>query len=77
MLCGSVSAKTARRACTREAHWREQDDREKVIVVDGNVHMHDLHATLLHMLGLDHERLTFSYAGPDGCVVHVVKESLA
>ncbi len=27
------------------------------------VHMHDLHATLLHMLGLDHERLTFQYAG--------------
>jgi hypothetical protein len=27
------------------------------------VHMHDLHATLLHLLGLDHERLTFRYAG--------------
>ena len=29
------------------------------------VHMHDLHATLLHLLGLDHERLTHSYAGRD------------
>lgn len=29
------------------------------------VHMHDLHATLLHQLGLDHERLTFRYAGRD------------
>lgn len=29
----------------------------------GKVHMHDLHATLLHQLGLDHERLTFEHAG--------------
>jgi hypothetical protein len=29
----------------------------------GRVHMHDLHATLLHLLGLDHTRLTFTYAG--------------
>lgn len=31
--------------------------------VEGKVHMHDLHATLLHALGLDHERLTYRYAG--------------
>lgn len=29
------------------------------------VHVHDLHATLLHLLGLDHERLTFRHAGRD------------
>ena len=29
------------------------------------VHMHDLHATLLHAMGLDHERLTFRHAGRD------------
>ncbi len=29
------------------------------------VHIHDLHATLLHLLGLDHERLTFRHAGRD------------
>lgn len=29
------------------------------------VHMHDLHATLLHLLGLDHKRLTYPYAGRD------------
>ena len=33
-------------------------------VVD-KVHLHDLHATLLHQLGLDHEQLTFRYAGRD------------
>ena len=51
------------------------------MAVDGKVHMHDLHATLLHMLGLDHERLTFSYAGRDFRLTdvhgHVVKEILA
>jgi hypothetical protein len=33
--------------------------------VDGRVHIHDLHATILHLLGLDHERLTYRYAGRD------------
>jgi hypothetical protein len=43
------------------------------------VHVHDLHATLLHLLGVDHERLTFRYQGRDfrltdvhGRVVHEV-----
>ena len=31
----------------------------------GRVHMHDLHATILHLLGVDHERLTFRHAGRD------------
>lgn len=31
--------------------------------VESKVHMHDMHATLLHLLGLDHERLTYNYAG--------------
>lgn len=31
--------------------------------VENKVHMHDLHATLLHILGLDHEKLTYQYAG--------------
>ena len=45
--------------------------------VENGVHMHDLHATLLHLLGLDHEQLTFRHAGRDfrltdvyGRVVH-------
>jgi len=33
--------------------------------VKDKVHMHDLHATILHQLGLDHEKLTFKYAGRD------------
>ncbi|SFI49353.1 DUF1501 domain-containing protein [Planctomicrobium piriforme] len=33
--------------------------------VENKMHVHDLHATLLHLLGLDHERLTFRHAGRD------------
>ncbi|HCP12611.1 MAG TPA: DUF1501 domain-containing protein, partial [Planctomycetaceae bacterium] len=33
--------------------------------VDRPMHMHDLHATLLYALGLDHTRLTWRYAGRD------------
>ncbi|PYI80444.1 MAG: DUF1501 domain-containing protein, partial [Verrucomicrobia bacterium] len=29
------------------------------------VHVHDLHATLLHLVGLDHEKLTYHYGGRD------------
>ena len=31
--------------------------------VEGRMHIHDWHATILHLLGLDHERLTYRYAG--------------
>ncbi|HEY4565583.1 MAG TPA: DUF1501 domain-containing protein [Thermoanaerobaculia bacterium] len=33
--------------------------------VEDKVHIHDLHATVLHLLGLDHERLTYRHAGRD------------
>jgi uncharacterized protein DUF1501 len=32
-------------------------------VVEHSVHVHDFHATLLHLLGIDHERLTYLYQG--------------
>jgi hypothetical protein len=45
--------------------------------IENKVHVHDLHATMLHLLGLDHTRLTYRYAGRDfrltdvhGSVVH-------
>lgn len=45
------------------------------------VHMHDLHATLLHLMGLDHKRLTYRYSGRDFRLTdvhgHLVKEILA
>ena len=33
--------------------------------VEDPMHVHDLHATILHLLGLNHERLTYRYAGRD------------
>lgn len=33
--------------------------------VEDKVHVHDLHATVLHLMGIDHERLTYRYAGRD------------
>lgn len=49
--------------------------------VEGKVHTHDLHATILHQLGLDHERLTYRHAGRDYRLTdvygEVVKELLA
>lgn len=33
--------------------------------VENKMHVHDLHATILHLLGLDHEKLTYRYAGRD------------
>jgi hypothetical protein len=49
--------------------------------VENRVHVHDLHATILHLLGLDHERLTYRYAGRDFRLTdvhgHVVREILA
>jgi len=49
--------------------------------VENKVHMHDLHATVLHLLGLNHEQLTYRYAGRDFRLTdvygRVVKEILA
>lgn len=49
--------------------------------VSGKVHLHDLHATILHQLGLDHEKLTWRHLGRDFRLTdvygNVVKEILA
>jgi len=57
---------------TDEYAWR---------AVDGKVHVHDLHATILHLLGLDHTKLTYRYSGRDFRLTdvfgRVVREVLA
>src|SRR4029079_14296283 len=49
--------------------------------VEDKVHVHDLHATILHLVGFDHEKLTFRHAGRDFRLTdvqgNVVKELLA
>jgi hypothetical protein len=54
-------------------------DDYSVNVVENGVHVHDLQATILHLMGIDHERLTYKYQGRDfrltdvhGNVVHDV-----
>ncbi len=50
-------------------------------VTENPVHIHDLHATILHLLGIDHEKLTYRYQGRDFRLTdvhgHVVKDILA
>jgi hypothetical protein len=47
--------------------------------MEDKVHVHDLHATILHLMGFDHEKLTYHHAGRDyrltdvsGRVVHEI-----
>jgi uncharacterized protein (DUF1501 family) len=35
------------------------------VAIQDKVHVHDLHATILHLLGLDHTKLTYRYSGRD------------
>jgi hypothetical protein len=56
-------------------------DEHGYYAVENKVHVHDLHATMLALLGLDHEKLTYRYAGRDFRLTdvegHVVKEIFA
>lgn len=49
--------------------------------VENRVHVHDLHATILHLMGMDHEKLTYRYSGRDYRLTdvhgHVVHDILA
>ena len=56
-------------------------DEHGLRAVDKPVHVHDLHATILHLMGFDHERLTYRHAGRDYRLTdvqgHVVHDMLA
>jgi len=60
--------------------YGETDDYGYYSVVN-KVHFHDLHATMLHLLGMDHLKLTYRYAGRDFRLTdvhgHVVKDIIA
>jgi hypothetical protein len=40
-------------------------DEHGIAAVEDKMHVHDLHATILHLLGLDHQKLTYRYSGRD------------
>jgi hypothetical protein len=69
-----------RRRCPRRHGARATDDFGWHAIKD-KVHVHDLHATILHLLGIDHERLTSRYGGRDYRLTdvhgHVVREFIA
>ena len=60
-------------------HGRSDD--HGILPAEGAVHTHDLHATMLHLMGIDHERLTYRHAGRDFRLTdvagRVVREILA
>ena len=42
-----------------------QSDDVGFAAVENKMHVHDLHATILHLMGMDHEKLTYRYSGRD------------
>ena len=52
-------------AGVRKGYTHGSTDELGMAAVDGRMHINDLHATLLGLMGIDHERLTFRYAGRD------------
>jgi uncharacterized protein (DUF1501 family) len=66
-------------AGVRAGHVHGASDEYGIHVANDAVHVHDFHATILHLMGLDHERLTFRHSGRDyrltdvhGQVVHEI-----
>ena len=49
----------------RGGHVHGATDELGIDAVEDRVHAHDLHATILHLMGVDHERLTYRYSGRD------------
>ncbi|WP_186776298.1 DUF1549 domain-containing protein [Rubripirellula reticaptiva] len=65
----------------KPGHVHGETDEFSYNVVSDGVHIHDLHATILHQMGIDHERLTYRYQGRDFRLTdvhgHVVKGLIA
>lgn len=58
-------------------HIHGGTDEYGIQAVEGRVHTHDLHATMLHLLGIDHERLTYRHAGRDYRLTDIAGEVVA
>lgn len=51
-----------------------KSDEHGILPAEGAVHTHDLHATMLHLMGIDHEKLTYRHAGRDYRLTDVAGE---
>ena len=49
----------------KQGHVHGSTDEFGWNAVEDRVHVHDLHATILHLMGIDHEKLTYRYSGRD------------
>lgn len=49
----------------KRGHVHGVTDEFGAYIREGRMHVHDLHATILHLMGFDHERLTYRYGGRD------------
>ncbi len=58
----------------KAGHTHGQTDEFGFHVVDGRVTVNDLHATILHLMGIDHERFTFRFQGRDYRLTDVAGE---
>ncbi len=61
-------------AGVRRGHVHGASDGLGEKVAEGGVHIHDFHATLLHLLGFDHKRLTYRHGGRDFRLTDVAGE---
>ena len=52
-------------AASRGAYVHGATDEFGFTPIEDRIHVHDLHATILHLMGIDHERLTYRYSGRD------------
>jgi hypothetical protein len=50
---------------SKGGHIHGATDEYGYYAIEDKVHVHDLHATILHLLGMDHKRLTFHFSGRD------------
>ncbi len=57
--------RSADRARAIGVHVHGETDEFGFRTVEKPVHVHDLHATMLHLLGFDHEKLTYRHSGRD------------
>jgi hypothetical protein len=65
----------------KRGHIHGVTDEFGAYITEGRIHTHDFHATLLHLMGLDHQKLTYRYSGRDFRLTdvagNVVKEIMA
>ena len=68
-------------AGVKRGHVHGATDEHGIRAVEKPVHVHDFHATILHLMGIDHERLTYRHGGRDYRLTdvegHLVQEILA